>query len=304
MAPRSPAADRRVEEDGSGRQLGRCAPHRSRSSRFGRRGASSSERNAHRISMSAAGDIRCFSSSSRPRATTYCRRASSNRSRSASTILARPPPPCVRRLRSVAGRSTSTCWRACWARRFRRCSNTSTPVSGRGSSRSGRGRWRFGMDSYARHSRPAPPRRGGHTSIARRPACCTTGLATTRCRSRGTRSRVGTARWLPSALVDAASLAAERYDSALAEQLLDQAITLTDDVDALLARARVRIARWDIAGARLDTQKALELGSGRRRSRLRHGRSTTAVTTTACIGTRRRPPRDPTTPDCGPAASP
>jgi DNA-binding SARP family transcriptional activator len=64
------------------------------------------------------------------------------------------------------------------------------------------------------------------------------------------------------ALVDAAAVAFDRYDVVLAEALLDQAITLTDRVAARLARARVRIARWDVAGAHADTTKALELGSG------------------------------------------
>lgn len=65
-----------------------------------------------------------------------------------------------------------------------------------------------------------------------------------------------------AALVDAAAVAFGRYDVALAEELLDQAVALADSVAARLARARVRIARWDITGAHSDTARALELGSG------------------------------------------
>ena len=65
-----------------------------------------------------------------------------------------------------------------------------------------------------------------------------------------------------SALVEAAAVAFDRYDVVLAEELLDQAIALTDGVAGHLARARVRIARWNVAGAHADTTRALELGSG------------------------------------------
>ncbi|MEY2453014.1 MAG: hypothetical protein QOD92_2588 [Acidimicrobiaceae bacterium] len=65
-----------------------------------------------------------------------------------------------------------------------------------------------------------------------------------------------------AALVAAAAVAYDRYDVTLAEDLLDEALTMTDTADARLARARVRIARWDTAGARADTARALELGSG------------------------------------------
>lgn len=64
------------------------------------------------------------------------------------------------------------------------------------------------------------------------------------------------------ALVEAAAVAFDRYDVVLAEELLGRAIGLVDDAGARLARARVRIARWDIAGARSDTARALDLGSG------------------------------------------
>jgi tetratricopeptide (TPR) repeat protein len=67
-----------------------------------------------------------------------------------------------------------------------------------------------------------------------------------------------------SALVDAATLAADRYDLALAEELLSRAVSLAESVDALLARAQVRIGHWDTDGARGDVTRALELGSGAR----------------------------------------
>ena len=65
-----------------------------------------------------------------------------------------------------------------------------------------------------------------------------------------------------TALVAAAAVAYGRYDVTLAEDLLDQALRLADNAVARLARARVRIARWDTAGAQTDTARALELGSG------------------------------------------
>jgi DNA-binding SARP family transcriptional activator len=65
-----------------------------------------------------------------------------------------------------------------------------------------------------------------------------------------------------SALVAAAAMAYDRYDVTLAADLLDEALTMVDSADARLARARVRIARWDTAGAQADTARALELGSG------------------------------------------
>lgn len=65
-----------------------------------------------------------------------------------------------------------------------------------------------------------------------------------------------------AALVDAAAIAMDRFDVVLAEELLGQAIGLADSVDARLARSRVRIARWDIDGARSDAHAALESGAG------------------------------------------
>jgi DNA-binding SARP family transcriptional activator len=65
-----------------------------------------------------------------------------------------------------------------------------------------------------------------------------------------------------SALVDAASMAAGRYDATLAEELLTNAIALHDSIAARLARARLRIAVWALDGAREDVTEALELGAG------------------------------------------
>jgi DNA-binding SARP family transcriptional activator/tetratricopeptide (TPR) repeat protein len=64
------------------------------------------------------------------------------------------------------------------------------------------------------------------------------------------------------ALVDAAATAGNRYDMVLAEQLLTDAISLQDSVAARMARARVRIARFDPVGADEDAARALELGGG------------------------------------------
>jgi len=63
-------------------------------------------------------------------------------------------------------------------------------------------------------------------------------------------------------LVDAAATAGNRYDMALAEQLLTDAISLEDSVVARVARARVRIARFDLDGAEADAERALALGGG------------------------------------------
>lgn len=58
------------------------------------------------------------------------------------------------------------------------------------------------------------------------------------------------------ALLDAARIAADRFDPSEAERLLDLAIDLDDGPAARVARARVRIARWDVAGARADARAA------------------------------------------------
>jgi DNA-binding SARP family transcriptional activator/tetratricopeptide (TPR) repeat protein len=64
------------------------------------------------------------------------------------------------------------------------------------------------------------------------------------------------------ALVDAAATAGNRFDMAQAEQLLTDAISLEDSVVTRVARARVRIARFDLDGAEADAASALQLGSG------------------------------------------
>ena len=67
-----------------------------------------------------------------------------------------------------------------------------------------------------------------------------------------------------SALVDAAATAANRFDVGLADELLSDAISLEDSIAARGARARVRIARFDLNGAEADAARALELGAGPR----------------------------------------
>jgi len=59
-----------------------------------------------------------------------------------------------------------------------------------------------------------------------------------------------------AALLDAARIASERFDAAEAERLLDRAIDLADGPGVRVARARTRLARWDIAGARSDARAA------------------------------------------------
>ncbi|MDQ1567809.1 MAG: hypothetical protein QOF96_2689, partial [Actinomycetota bacterium] len=72
----------------------------------------------------------------------------------------------------------------------------------------------------------------------------------------------GDAETAVGALVDASATAASRYDVALAEQLLTEAMALVDTPAARVARARVRIARLDLDGAEADGLRALELGAG------------------------------------------
>ena len=90
------------------------------------------------------------------------------------------------------------------------------------------------------------------------------------------------------ALVDAAATAANRYDMAQAEQLLTDAISLEDSVVARVARARVRIARFDLDGAEADGAGALQLGGGPRRSSWLAGRPTTSATTSSPFSAPRR----------------
>ncbi len=59
-----------------------------------------------------------------------------------------------------------------------------------------------------------------------------------------------------AALREAAGIAADRFDAAEAERLLDLAISLDDGPEVRVARGRVRLARWDIVGARADAREA------------------------------------------------
>jgi DNA-binding SARP family transcriptional activator len=63
-------------------------------------------------------------------------------------------------------------------------------------------------------------------------------------------------------LIDAAAIASDRYDTLAAEDLLGRAIGLHDTTRARIARARARIARWDMDGAREDARHALDHGGG------------------------------------------
>jgi DNA-binding SARP family transcriptional activator len=65
-----------------------------------------------------------------------------------------------------------------------------------------------------------------------------------------------------AALVDAAATASSRFDMVSAEELLGSAIELVDTVTARVARARVRIARFEMAGAEEDAIRAVALGGG------------------------------------------
>jgi DNA-binding SARP family transcriptional activator/tetratricopeptide (TPR) repeat protein len=63
-------------------------------------------------------------------------------------------------------------------------------------------------------------------------------------------------------LVDAAERAAGRYDLDTAENLLSDAFALDADPATLVARARIRMSRLDLAGAGADAAAALEAGAG------------------------------------------
>ena len=64
-----------------------------------------------------------------------------------------------------------------------------------------------------------------------------------------------------SALRDAAARAAERFDHAAAEALLDDALSLAADAPGLLARARVRIRRGRYADALADVRQSGDEGA-------------------------------------------
>jgi DNA-binding SARP family transcriptional activator len=65
-----------------------------------------------------------------------------------------------------------------------------------------------------------------------------------------------------AALGAAAALSADRFELAEAERLLDDALGLHDTGSLRLARARVRLARLDLAGATADADAALAAGAG------------------------------------------
>jgi DNA-binding SARP family transcriptional activator/tetratricopeptide (TPR) repeat protein len=65
-----------------------------------------------------------------------------------------------------------------------------------------------------------------------------------------------------AALGTAAERAKQRFEFASAESLLDEAIALADTASARMARGRLRVARLDLAAARHDALRALELGAG------------------------------------------
>ena len=87
------------------------------------------------------------------------------------------------------------------------------------------------------------------------------------------------------ALREASARAAERFDYAAAEALLDDAMRLDASPDGRLARARVRTLRGRYAEALADVEQA---GPARRRSRSARGRPTSAATSP-------RPPSSPRT---------
>jgi DNA-binding SARP family transcriptional activator len=65
-----------------------------------------------------------------------------------------------------------------------------------------------------------------------------------------------------NALVAAAEHAQDRFETSVAEELLADAIELHDSSAARLARGRVRLGRLELAGARDDALRAIELGAG------------------------------------------
>jgi tetratricopeptide (TPR) repeat protein len=65
-----------------------------------------------------------------------------------------------------------------------------------------------------------------------------------------------------AALVEAAERAAERYDVDTAVNLLSDAYALDADPSTLVARARTRMSRLDLAGASADASAAFKAGAG------------------------------------------
>ena len=64
------------------------------------------------------------------------------------------------------------------------------------------------------------------------------------------------------ALVAAAARSIDRFESAAAAQLLEDALALADSVAAHLARGRLRLSRLDLDGAAEDAEAAIGLGAG------------------------------------------
>ncbi len=65
-----------------------------------------------------------------------------------------------------------------------------------------------------------------------------------------------------AALGAGARIAGARFELGEAERLLDDGIRLEDTIPLRLARARVRLARFDLVGARADAEAALAAGAG------------------------------------------
>ncbi|MGH9121923.1 MAG: hypothetical protein ACRDYC_08240, partial [Acidimicrobiales bacterium] len=65
-----------------------------------------------------------------------------------------------------------------------------------------------------------------------------------------------------SALMDAAALAAARFDHVEAERLLEASIGLVPTAEAFVARARVRLTAESFPGALDDARQAIALGGG------------------------------------------
>ncbi|HEX2064217.1 MAG TPA: BTAD domain-containing putative transcriptional regulator [Acidimicrobiales bacterium] len=72
----------------------------------------------------------------------------------------------------------------------------------------------------------------------------------------------GDLRGAAAALGRAAVEAALRYDFEEAERLLDEAVALADGAEVRLARARARMAQWDLTTAAEDAERALSLDAG------------------------------------------
>jgi tetratricopeptide (TPR) repeat protein len=67
-----------------------------------------------------------------------------------------------------------------------------------------------------------------------------------------------------ASLVDAGRAAADRFDLHQAVRHFDDAVSLADSLPARLERARARMALWDLTAARVDAERAIDLGGGAR----------------------------------------